>query len=205
MSKHRVKICLTASLIFAFCLLMIACSPRVNTSDSDDAGAGEVIEVGDFIWSTEKDCSMCHERSAASLAMLSCEAAQGDPNTTCITCHADAEGVAAAHDGVTLSDTAGDSRGLKKSEVPQNACLTCHDQGDLIVAAADVTDLTDANGFTANPHAVTTQYNVDGAHNAATCTSCHNMHSEDATAKTAGTYCRNCHHKDVYECYTCHP
>ena len=37
-----------------------------------------------------------------------------------------------------------------------------------------------------------------------TCTSCHPMHSTKTAEETAQAFCRSCHHKDAYECNTCH-
>lgn len=36
------------------------------------------------------------------------------------------------------------------------------------------------------------------------CMSCHKMHSDKSVEKVAADKCTDCHHENVYECYTCH-
>ena len=56
----------------------------------------------------------------------------------CISCHADASGLATAHEGKTASDTM--PKKLKKTEVPDDACLSCHygAREELVAATVDV-------------------------------------------------------------------
>jgi hypothetical protein len=148
---------------------------------------------------------MCHENSVTSLASLPCEAAHADnPDDTCMICHTDVSGIEIAHSEVTLADTAGDVRSLKKTKVSEDACLSCHIVDELIVATQASTVLTDSEGLTINPHEANTVYNVSNNHSSLTCSSCHKMHSDKPVGDNASQNCRSCHHQNVYECGTCH-
>ena len=203
---NRKKLCL-AMAVAATCLAsLIACAPQMTSHDTGVAGnAPDGGETLVFTWTVESDCKACHQKAAASLASLTCEAAQGEPSTTCMTCHTDAEGLSGAHQKVTLADTEGDQKRLKKTQVQPDSCLTCHNMDDLIAATANSTVLTDAEGLTVNPHeASSSLYNINGNHDDMSCSSCHKMHSEDPRETTAANYCESCHHQGVYKCYTCH-
>ena len=118
----------------------------------------------------------------------------------CITCHSDESGLQDAHVNVTASDTDG-TRKLKKTEVSNDACLSCHEADYNPEATADITALTDSNGTKVNPHGLpsTSQHETAFA-----CTNCHAMHTDRSIEDEAKAYCKSCHHKDVYECNTCH-
>ena len=206
MKKLRLKAIIVVGLVFTCLLLMLACAPHAAPPDDEvnDNGSTVVVAGGGFTWSESSDCALCHPRSISSLAALSCEAAQGDPNSTCMECHANASGVASAHASVTLADTSGDQSRLKNTKIDRDTCLSCHNLEDLIVATADNTTLTDAEGTTVNPHETMTVINVDGTHDNTTCASCHKMHSDEPLADIAIYWCLSCHHEGVYECYTCH-
>ena len=90
---------------------------------------------------------------------------------------------------------------LKNTSVSDDACLSCHENDHTAEATADVTALTDLNGTMVNPHDIpqTEQHEKN-----ITCSSCHTMHSDDSIEDEAVTLCQSCHHRDVYECDTCH-
>jgi len=196
---------LAVGLVFACLVLMLACAPGTATNDDVGTNVDDTAVVGAALnWSENSDCSMCHVKSVNSLASLSCEAAQGEANSTCMTCHTDLSGIADAHSGVTTADTSGDQKRLKKTKIEESTCLSCHVQSDLIAATVDLTALTDSEGTTVNPHEVTTTYNTNGNHETFTCSSCHKLHSETPTTDTAYNFCLGCHHQAVFECNTCH-
>ena len=62
------------------------------------------------------------------------------------------------------------------------------------------TALTDDQGTTVNPHDLP----QSASHDTLTCGSCHTMHDEKPLEETAAAACTQCHHQNVYECYTCH-
>jgi hypothetical protein len=67
-------------------------------------------------------------------------------------------------------------------------------------ATADIDWLTDENGTTVNPHNLP----VNKSHNTITCATCHDMHNDETLEETAKNACIQCHHDNVYECFTCH-
>ena len=199
--KKKLRNILIIVSVFLFCMVLLACSPQTNTSGSNDPDTGAETE---FSWTPDANCAMCHDNSVKTLAKLSCEAAQGDPSSTCMTCHADAKEVEAAHKEVTLADTEGDQKYLKASRVPMKTCLACHNLEELAVATAGNTALADDRGTIVNPHEVMTVTNINGAHDEASCANCHKIHSDKDTIELASDYCLTCHHDNIYECNTCH-
>ena len=83
---------------------------------------------------------------------------------------------------------------------PDMDCTTCHNLDDVKAATEDSVVLTDENGTVVNPHAIPDAKE----HKDISCQSCHKMHAESKPASLAPTLCQDCHHEDVYECYTCH-
>jgi hypothetical protein len=80
-------------------------------------------------------------------------------------------------------------------------CLKCHGSYEELATKSDVAGvvLVDEKGNEVNPHAIpeTTRH----ADVAKQCYNCHGIHevSSDPTDS-----CYGCHHKKVFECYTCH-
>lgn len=203
MRKLKLKACLVVGLVFACLLIMMACAPHMLPPEETGDNGSNVAAGGAFNWTESSDCAMCHTRSVSSLASSSCEAMQGDPDSTCLNCHTDVAGIKSAHANVSMTDTAGDLDRLKKTNVEESTCLSCHDLDDITLATADVA-LTDSEGTSVNPHEAMTVHNVNAAHDDMTCSSCHKMHSSAPTLDNAANMCLGCHHEDVYECYTCH-
>lgn len=193
--------CALAALVCA----AIAAAPRTSVADNastwaDDAG----------------DCVVCHTRQAdaadnkdaliAKHAMLDCVACHDD-DATLSKMHKTAE------EGQRIPKT------LKQTSVPNEACLTCHQassDGSASAGKAPATKsdvpapsvpaipagvtIADANGLEVDVHAL--PENSD--HATVTCGSCHTMHAAKSAEKTTAKVCGTCHHKNVFECHTCH-
>lgn len=187
----------------AMCLVFAGCAPQQRTTQpGDGVEQGETEQAGQveavaFEWTSDSDCSMCHEKESSSQQDDACLASTHQ-DVACSTCHADQSGLEAAHEGAQ-PDGKGASA-LEKTTVAEAACTSCHDAADLATKTADSVVLTDSEGTVVNPHDL--PENDD--HAATECTSCHKMHSSTGVEKTATRYCKSCHHTDVYQCYTCH-
>ena len=182
--------------VFAFALVFLsACSPAVENSES-----GSAVVEEEFQWSAEADCSVCHAAETSSLTDASCQVSASHGDLSCTTCHVDNNGLQEAHTDVTFSDTDGASK-LKETAVDKEVCLGCHESDYSSEATSEVTVLTDVNGTTVNPHALpsTTQHDADFSYS-----NCHTMHDDKSVEDEAKAYCKSCHHKEVYECNTCH-
>lgn len=149
-------------------------------------------------WSADSECGTCHATEQASYDDAACVASTHE-GQACISCHADASGLATAHEGKTASDTM--PKKLKKTEVPDDACLSCHygAREELVAATVDVA-VVDSKGTAVNPHDVT----PSEQHDTIRCADCHGMHDAEKLADKADAECASCHHADVFECYTCH-
>lgn len=184
-------------------LLAAGCAPQQAKSDggpatADTAGSAateETVAVDMGSWSADSDCATCHaneDESASDAACLASNHAQQE----CISCHADTDALTTLHQAAKSSDASK----LKRLKEPMSseACLSCHGSWEELAAkTADSTSLTDKAGRTVNPHDVP---KTEG-HDEATCFNCHSIHKE---ADEPGSYCKSCHHEDLYECGTCH-
>lgn len=130
---------------------------------------------------------------------LACQAAKGHSGMSCAGCHTDEAGLASAHAEVTLADTEG-AKKLSKTEVSETACISCHADAGSPEATVGVTALTDDKGTTVNPHDLP----ANASHETVRCSDCHTMHESKTIEESAQAACAQCHHQDVYECYTCH-
>lgn len=196
------------ALIAVIALGLVGCAPQANegSQGSGEAGSGSgsesesgsaAVQV-DFNWSETSDCSMCHAKEEASFQDSTCGAFQ-HADVTCAECHTDASALASAHAGATAEKAA--RAALKATAVDQATCESCHAMDEVAAATAGVTLLTDTNGTVVNPH----ELSESPDHEQITCTSCHQEHVSGANIeKKAQRACANCHHADVYECYTCH-
>lgn len=184
----------------------IAASPRPSVADSastwaDDAG----------------DCLVCHTRQADAATKedaLITKHAMLD----CVACHDDDATLAKMHK--TAEEGQRIPKTLKQTSVPNEACLACHqvsssdDEAAANKASAAKSDaskpsipaipagvtIADANGLEVDVHAL--PENSD--HATVTCGSCHTMHATKSAEKTTAKVCGTCHHKNVFECHTCH-
>ena len=149
-------------------------------------------------WADETDCTSCHEVPAKSLddetRAASLHTALG---LGCTDCHAD-DALIDIHG--KMKPNAKVPTKLKKSDLSVKTCATCHPSEALAEATADCSALTDSEGTVVNPHDIPDVKE----HKDISCQSCHKMHAESKPASLAPTLCQDCHHEDVYECYTCH-
>lgn len=191
----------TVTAVSIFALAAIGCAPRADSSDGPD-GSSEVTGVTDapFDWSIQSDCSICHTAEASAVTDSAHAQAVAHAELGCVSCHTEEPVLAAAHAGVSLADKPATKPTV--ITVSEQACVSCH--GDLSQVAeltADSQALRDDQGLVVNPH----QRPEGASHDAnpATCTSCHNNHSE-TLARDAKKYCASCHHRGIWQCGTCH-
>ena len=149
-------------------------------------------------WADETDCTSCHEVPAKSLDDETCAASLHTAlGLGCTDCHADD-----ARIGIhgKMKPNAKVPTKLKKSDLSVETCASCHPSEALVEATTDSSALTDSEGTVVNPHDIPDVKE----HKDISCQSCHKMHAESKPASLAPTLCQDCHHEDVYECYTCH-
>ena len=178
-------------------LALTACAPQSNENGAASADDAKETPIT-VAWSADSECGTCHATEQASYDDAACVASTHE-GQACISCHADASGLATAHEGKTASDTM--PKKLKKTEVPDDACLSCHygAREELVAATVDVA-VVDSKGTAVNPHDVT----PSEKHDTIRCADCHGMHDAEKLADKADAECASCHHADVFECYTCH-
>ena len=149
-------------------------------------------------WADETDCASCHEVPAKSLENETCAASLHTAlGLGCTDCHAD-DALIDIHG--KMKPNAKVPTKLKKSDLSVETCAACHSSEALVKATADSSALTDSEGTVVNPHDIPDVKE----HKDISCQSCHKMHAESKPASMAPTLCQDCHHEDVYECYTCH-
>lgn len=183
----------------SLCLALAGCggAPQERAS-ADDANAANAPQTA-FAWTSDADCSPCHAAQSSSLADAACQIAANHADVACAECHTDEAGLAAAHADVAIADTKGVKK-LSETSVEQAACAACHVDAGAPEAAADSIVLTDDRGTMVNPHDLPDS----ASHATLTCGSCHTMHDDRPLEETAPAACVQCHHQNVYECYTCH-
>lgn len=178
-------------------LLAIAgCQPKsADNAKANDVTAGAAHESAIVVeWSAGAECSACH--AAESSIMTEYHAA-----LSCESCHTDEAGLARVHEGKTSADRM--PKKLKATEVEEASCVGCHeDYAALAEKTASYDALVDSNGTSVNPHDI----HSHGAeeHDDVTCGSCHAEHGDDPLEESAKAVCTDCHHQNVFECYTCH-
>ncbi len=190
-----------AAAICLIAMLLAACSPEQAPNDDNRTDQADSSGMSsEFTWSETSDCTACHGNAAASFDDAACTASlHANQKDDCFSCHDDKDGLAKAHEKVTL-DSKKKKASLKKTEIGNDTCIPYHDATALADATASATVLTDKNSLTVNPHALPEHED----HADITCSSCHKIHAPEGPAETAPAVCRNCHHADVYECNTCH-
>lgn len=192
------------SIIILASACLAGCAPQTSSESSSASSEAEAATtaaaMGDFAFSADADCAVCHTAEGDSLSDSAC-AASNHASLGCITCHNDVDGLESAHDGVAYGDKT--AKRLKTTEVDEATCQTeaCHGSYEALAEkTASSTMLTDSNGTVVNPHDM--PENAD--HETVTCGSCHDMHASDDIAETAQKACISCHHMGIYECNTCH-
>jgi cytoskeletal protein RodZ len=191
---------MVAAITVMVALLVVACSPSVNTSGTAGSDTNTAEGSSNVAWwSAEAECSSCHTVEATSLDDSSSQVSVGHSDSACTSCHTNIDGLEQAHEKVTPADTAGASK-LKKTKVSPEDCLACHQADYTAEATASVTALTDKNGTTVNPHDLP----ADEDHKVIICGDCHTMHSTMTIEEAAYKRCVDCHHMEVFECGSCH-
>ena len=182
-------------LTFLLCALCtgVVCACASPTSDSLSADVESVRELtgeGIWHWTSEVDCSLCHDEDAAAIICVRGMAVPG----SCCACHTNVTALSENH----LSyDKHVDEPSLTTTK---EACLSCHSRDELIAATAGK-PLVDAEGRGVNPHNLPANADHRGAFD---CTTCHKMHTQSDAQTPTRPLCAGCHHEDVFQCYTCH-
>lgn len=190
----NVKVGLPAAVVLLTAVLAFSAGcakPEANQSPQSSDQGTVAVE-----WSMQSDCTVCHSDQAASMSNSQCLTSKHS-QVACTTCHADESTLSNVHKDAKSASTV---TSLSKTTVPSSVCLSCHDKTQLIAATANVTVCTDSQGKTVNPHDLP----VNDKHATINCTDCHKMHTTDSADTLAPDLCLSCHHKDVYECGTCH-
>lgn len=202
-AKKRMRTMGPAALLLALCVTLAGCGGAPHQAGSEAGNTGEATQAAavdaPFSWTPDANCSLCHATQSASLTDSACQVSANHADVACTQCHSDGSGLSSAHDGVTLADTKG-AKKLAKTSVDQDACISCHADAGVPEAAASSAALTDDQGTTVNPHDLP----QSESHDTLTCGSCHAMHDKEPLEATASAACTQCHHQNVYECYTCH-
>lgn len=189
-----------------------AASEEAAPGDGSDGGSGFVSlagrarnrrrasDVEHMKWAEDMDCATCHESEADSAQDKDCAMSE-HAGLECLDCHTDVATLKDAHERyVTVDGETTRTSKVALSPVKSEACTACHDVSDLVEATSGLTVLTDSEGTTVNPHDLPDVQD----HESIACGNCHVMHTDGGPAEVAVSTCLNCHHKDVYECYTCH-
>ena len=193
------KVAAFLAMVLVAAVLLGGCAAQGPTpaGASNASGAASSAIGADFVWSVDSDCGACHVAEAASAGQEGNSMAQHE-TVACTTCHTDSDKLEAQHEGVSAQDKM--PKRLKKTAVERDACLSCHDQGDLSARTQASDALTDEKGTAVNPHDLP---EVDD-HETIACADCHKMHGFQLPEESAPEVCTDCHHKNVYECGTCH-
>ena len=170
-----------------------AASQEADAADAaEPAGPSEEL----LAWADTMECGACHADQAASVDDEELTAhVHGLLGLDCVSCHAD-DALIEIHEGVSADSKL--PKKLKKSELAVDTCKACH--ANLVEATTESAALTDSEGTVVNPHEIPDVKD----HKKIGCASCHKMHAESKPSSTAPMLCVDCHHEDVYECYTCH-
>ena len=208
---------------------VLGCAVAMPAQQSLAADDYEVVEITDFAWTPEQDCTACHHKQVESLekdnrlvskhaAMLTCTDCHNNLDVDGMAMGSDAADASAAaegpkhsanilelktleevHEGITSTKDPKKGR-LYSTEVVDDTCLTCHPRETLIEATADCETLKDADGTVVNPHDIPSTEAHDSR---IMCVTCHEMHSKEDSWAAYRT-CTSCHHSEIWECGTCH-
>lgn len=189
------------TIIVAFALaaivgIMAGCAPK-TASPMPASGESSEEPTVEVAFSMDGNCETCHVGEAESTSDGSCLASM-HADADCTACHADAAQMEKAHEKATV-EKAEEAR-MAKTSITSEDCVSCHDVDEIKAATVEATVLTDENGTTVNPHDLPSTHLDDYI----TCVDCHSMHESADTGENAVAMCKGCHHKDVYECNTCH-
>lgn len=195
--KNLVASTILLSICLAF--MVAGCAPQENTQETSNT---LTAQGGDFVWSANADCVMCHTPEGSSAENASCLAGFHtlQAQATCNTCHADTSGLESVHEGTVAGEA--NVKRLKKTSVESSTCLSCHDSLESLAQnTPESAYLVDANGLSVNPHAIP---DTPGHKGENTCNSCHISHKDKPLEETAEANCLSCHHANIFACGTCH-
>lgn len=188
-------------IIWIVSAVLVASLAACSAKDRSETVATEPTATVAATWSLKSDCSKCHEAEVASFKDDSMLASQ-HASHACSDCHSDEAALKQIHNNAleagttTGSVSSGEAEPIGTSEF----CLKCHGSyEELAVRTGDSIALKDAKGTIVNPHAVPEE--PDHKADADQCYNCHTIHA----APDRVGYCFKCHHKNVFECGTCHP
>ncbi len=154
-----------------------------------------VIPVaGASTWSMQSNCAGCHTTEAASQTD-GMHSASRHAEIPCVTCHQDDSTLSVAHTDLAKTP----SQTWLDAPIDNAVCFKCHEGwASLAKRTQNSRALVDLKNAVVNPHAIpqTASHNQNPF-----CHVCHAMH---LGAKPVGEYCVGCHHKKVFECYSCH-
>ncbi|MDR0499947.1 MAG: cytochrome c3 family protein [Coriobacteriales bacterium] len=171
-----------------------------SASTNNMASAEDDIVAASFSWSMQSDCATCHTSEASAASDSKHVQAAAHEALKCVSCHEQEAVLTKSHDGVSLTDKPATKPTV--ITVSEKTCIGCHGElADVAELTASSVALKDDQGKIVNPH-----QRPDGethSNNPATCTSCHNNHSE-TLARDAKKYCASCHHRGIWQCGTCH-
>jgi len=145
-------------------------------------------------WSMQSNCGSCHTIEAAS-QKDGVHLASHHADVPCIACHQNESALSVAHANMTKTPT----RSGLDAPIDNEVCFNCHTSWEhLAKLTQDSRALVDTKNTVVNPHGIpqTASHNRNPY-----CFVCHVMHVD---ARPADEYCVGCHHKKVFECYTCH-
>lgn len=144
-------------------------------------------------WSMESDCAGCHTVEGSSQSN-SVHLASRHP-FPCVTCHQNEASLRTAHADVSKPPT----QTWLNTPIDTAVCFSCHEGWQsLSKRTKESRALIDSKGKVVNPHAIP---NTPTHNQNPPCHVCHAMHLDP---KPVGEYCVGCHHKNVFECNTCH-
>lgn len=173
------------------------CAPQTLSGASSESDSAE-LQLANFTWNAQSDCTVCHDLEAASLSQ------EGVPvehaSLSCNNCHDQEDILSNVHDGVTMEEHPS-SQELLESEVSVEKCTACHRSFEDIAASHPETAIADENGTRVNPHAI---QDLSEQHANITCSDCHKLHGDSSAEEAAIKRCYSCHHKQTFECGTCH-
>jgi len=189
-----IKKLITTVILFCCALVILACTHQDNQMQEPEADTSEMV-----VWTDHADCASCHVAEQESGAILCYSLHAPQPGVSCNSCHVDVGGtLARAHQDYMTKEPASK---LKLTKITDDVCNACHSPEELKGSTAASTVLIDADGTVVNPHDLPLS---DDHLESVRCSSCHKMHKTVSPKDTATKTCRGCHHKDVYECGTCH-
>ncbi|MCL1798136.1 MAG: cytochrome c3 family protein [Eggerthellaceae bacterium] len=211
MSKPKLALiaCVLSLALGAGLFPLASCAPNQGRGEAsaDASPAGSPAGEGGAAWGSEQigwtpdsDCAICHEGEAGLGAGPGQAQAAAHRDEDCGSCHSHEAFLAEAHEGVTFADRP--SAQAKGGSVDSQACIACHGSlGEMAQKTGGSTALADSNGLVVNPHSRPPGATHDES--PATCTDCHNNHSENL-GRDAVRYCAQCHHRGTFQCGTCH-